>query len=201
MASAAEPRPNAWHDEGVEDHALVAAVRSGDRAAFSELVQRETRAVYQAAVRIVGRPADAEDVTQEAFVAAYRAIGTYRGEGSLRGWLLRIATRIAFRRLAQRRDTADLATIGEPALADRSNEPARAVLAAEQHRSIRKAIAALPDPYREVVALRFLGDLSLSEVADATGRPLNTVKTHLRRGLERLRPALASDTGIGAMDR
>ena len=54
-------------------------------------------------------------------------------------------------------------------------------------------MAALPDPYRETVALRFFGELSLAEIAEATGRPLNTVKTPLRRGLERLRPALAPE--------
>jgi RNA polymerase sigma-70 factor (ECF subfamily) len=197
----AEPVPATWHDEGVEDPALVGALRSGDRRAFAVLVQHETRAVYQAAYRILGRPADAEDVTQEAFVAAYRSIGTYRGDGSLRGWLLRIATRIAFRRLSQRRETADLDAVGEPALADRSSEPARAVIAAERQRAVRDAIEGLPDPYREVVALRFLADLSLAEVAETTGRPLNTVKTHLRRGLERLRPTLAPEAEAGMTDR
>ena len=165
------------------------------------LVQHETRTVYQATYRILGRTADAEDVTQEAFVAAYRSIGTFRGEGSLRGWLLRIATRIAFRRLSQRRETADLAAVGEPVLADRSAEPARAVIAAERQQTVRDAIEELPDPYREVVALRFLADLSLAEVAEATGRPLNTVKTHLRRGLERLRPRLAPEVETRMSDR
>ena len=197
----AEPLPASWHDEGVEDPALINALRSGDRRAFALLVEHETRAVYQAAYRIVGRPADAEDVTQEAFVAAYRSIGTFRGEGSLRGWVLRIATRIAFRRLSQRRETADLAAVGEPMLADRSSEPARTVIAAERQQMVRDAIAGLPDPYREVVALRFLADLSLAEVAEATGRPLNTVKTHLRRGLERLRPTLAREVETAVPDR
>lgn len=199
MRTVAEHVPAAWHDEGVDDHALVAALRSGDREAFAELIQRDTRAVYQAAYRILGRPADAEDATQEAFVAAYRSIGSFRGEGSLRGWLLRIATRIAFRRLAQRRETADLGTVGGSLMADASTEPARAVVAAERQRAVRDAIADLPDPYREVVALRFLADLSLAEVAETTGRNLNTVKTHLRRGLERLRPALATEGEIGVI--
>ena len=186
-----------WHDEGVDDRALVDAVLSGDRQAFGLLVERETRAVYRACLRILGRPHDAEDVTQESFVAAYRAIRTYRGEGSLRAWLLRIATRQSFRRLTERRATVDLAEIPEPRLADASTEPTRVVVELESRRAVRNAVAALPEPYREVVALRFFADLSLAEVADATGRPVNTVKTHLRRGLERLRPAL----GDGGMDR
>lgn len=155
------------------------------------LVERETGEVYRACLRVLGRRQDAEDVTQESFVAAYRAIGTFRGEGSLRAWLLRIATRQAFRRLSQRRPTAQLETISEPALADHSGEPARVAEVAESRQTIRDAVAALSEPYREVVALRFFADLSLMEVAEATGRPLNTVKTHLRRGLERLRPLVA----------
>jgi RNA polymerase sigma-70 factor (ECF subfamily) len=183
--------PAPWHDGSVDDRALVSALRAGDRRAFDVLVERETRAIYRACLRILGRPHDAEDVTQESFVAAYRAMSTYRGEGSLRAWLLRIATRQAFRRLAQRRPTADLDAIPEPRLADASSEPTRVLLASEGQRAIREAVAALAEPYREVVALRFFADLSLMAVAAATDRPLNTVKTHLRRGLERLRPVLA----------
>ena len=188
-------RATTWHDEGVDDRALVDAIRAGDRDAFGTLVELETRAVYRTCLRILGRPHDAEDVTQEAFMAAYRSIGSFRGDGSLRGWILRIATRQAFRRLAQRRGrpTADLDAMGEPPIADRREEPARVVLAAERHREVRGAVALLAEPYREVVALRFFGELSLAEVAEATGRPLNTVKTHLRRGLERLRPAMAAE--------
>jgi RNA polymerase sigma-70 factor, ECF subfamily len=184
-----------WHDEGVDDRALVDAVLGGDRQAFGHLVERETRSVYRACLRILGRPHDAEDVTQESFVAAYRAIRTYRGEGSLRAWLLRIATRQSFRRLSQRRATVDLDAIPAPRLADASSEPTRVMIDLESRRAVQEAVAALPEPYREVVALRFFGDLSLAEVADATGRPLNTVKTHLRRGLERLRPTLG-DRGV-----
>jgi RNA polymerase sigma factor (sigma-70 family) len=180
----------AWHDEGVDDHALIDALRSGDRDAFARLVEREGTSVYRACLRILGRPADAEDVAQESLVMAYRSIRGFRGEGSIRGWLLRVATRQAFRRLSQRRPLADLDTVPEPRLADPAADPAAVLTRTESRATVRRAVADLPEPYREVVALRFFGDLSLAEVADATGRPLNTVKTHLRRGLERLRPAL-----------
>ncbi len=183
----------AWHDGGVEDRALVDAVLAGDRRAFDQLVEQETASVYRACLRIMGRPHDAEDLTQEAFLAAYRSIRTFRGDGSLRGWLLRIATRQCFRRLSQRRPTAALDAIPEPRLDDPTADPTRSVLAAEQRDAVRDAVAALDEPYREVVALRFFAELSLAEVAETTGRPLNTVKTHLRRGLERLRPLIANE--------
>jgi RNA polymerase sigma-70 factor, ECF subfamily len=183
----------AWHDGGVDDRALIDALRAGDRDAFAILVDRETTAVYRACLRILGRPHDAEDVTQESFMAAFRAIRGFRGDGSLRGWLLRIATRQSYRRLAQRRPAADLESVPETHLGDTSADPTRVVAIAERRDEVRDAVARLPDPYREVVALRFFGELSLAEVAEATGRPVNTVKTHLRRGLERLQPMVSAE--------
>ena len=182
----------AWHDEGVDDRALIGAVLAGERDQFGILVERETPTIYRACLRILGERADAEDVTQEAFIAAFRAMRSYRGEGSLRAWLLRIATRLAFRRLAQRRPVDPLDDAIHDRLADPGLEPARAVVAAEQRHAVRDAVASLPEQYREAVALRFFGELSLAEVAETTGRPVNTVKTHLRRGLERLQPMLTS---------
>ena len=149
--------------------------------------------IYRACLRILGRPHDAEDVTQEAFLSAYRSIGSFRGEGSLRGWLLRIATRHSFRRLSQRRPTADLDAVGEAPVADTSMDPTRIVVAAERRAEIRRAVATLPDPYRETLALRFFGELSLAEVAETTGRPVGTVKTHLHRAKRRLRHLLETE--------
>lgn len=182
----------AWHDEGVDDRALIRAVLAGERDLFGHLVDRETATIYRACLRILGERGDAEDITQETFITAYRAMRSYRGEGSLRAWLLRIATRLCFRRLAQRRPSDPLDESLHDRAADPRLEPARAVVAGEQRSEVRQAVASLPDPYREVVALRFFGELSLAEVAETTGRPLNTVKTHLRRGLERLQPMLAA---------
>lgn len=181
----------AWHDAGVDDHALVNAVLASDRDLFRVLVEREQVTVYRACLRILGRPHDAEDVAQESFVMAYRSLGSYRGEGPLGGWLMRIATRQAYRRLGQRRETAELhpdLPLGAP-----GSDPLAVTLAGERQRAVRLAVAALGEPYREVVALRFFGDMSLSEIAAVTRRPLNTVKTHLRRGLERLRPLIGAE--------
>ncbi len=122
---------------------------------------------------------------------AYKALGSYRGDGPLGGWLLRIATRQAFRRLSQRRETVELSA--ELPLRSDRDDPLQATLAGERGEMVRSAVATLAEPYREVVALRFFGELSLEEIARATGRPLNTVKTHLRRGLERLRPILGNE--------
>ncbi len=158
-------------------------------------------------------------MTQEAFVTAFRSLASWRGEGSFGAWLARIATRIAFRQAVRRRPVAwidpiesdsrsggrDLSAaerevrtrLIEQAVESRTiADPASIAVRAERTTAIRRAVAGLDEPYREVVALRFFGGLSLAEIAVASDRPLGTVKTHLHRGLIRLRVAL-DDEGIG----
>ena len=139
----------AWHDGRVDDRALVRAVLDGDRDAFRPVVEREATAVYRACLRIMGEPADSEDVAQESIVIGYRSLATFRGDGPLGAWLVRIATRQAYRRLAQRREAVDLAAIPEPAgSGPLAAEPLGTVIATERARELRAGVAALPEPYR-----------------------------------------------------
>ena len=161
------------------------AVLDGDREAFRLIVERAQGPVYRACLRVLGTAADAEDAAQESFVTAFRSLATYRGDGPLQAWLVRIATRHAFRRRAQHRPTAELVEAhGAPSAG--SSDPLSVALSNERRSAVRSAVAALDEPYREIVALRYFGELSLDEVASVTGRNLNTVKTQLRRGLQRL---------------
>ena len=90
-------RPSSLTEDVV---ALSRALVSGDVGAFETLIERESRSVFQACYRVLGRIDEAEEATQEAFVLAYRALGTFRGEGHPAAWLMRIATREAWRRSA-----------------------------------------------------------------------------------------------------
>jgi RNA polymerase sigma-70 factor, ECF subfamily len=184
-----------------DDRTIVDAVLAGDRNAYRVLVDREGPAVVAACARILGDRAEAEDVAQEAFVIAYRSLGTWRADGAFGAWLSRIAVRLAIRRAQSRKQVTWLDPLaaesdqpGQERFRTMSGtdavDPAHTFLRTERDNQVRAAVASLDEPYREVVALRFFAERSLAEIAEATDRPLGTVKTHLHRGLARLRRAL-----------
>jgi RNA polymerase sigma-70 factor (ECF subfamily) len=187
-----------------DDRSIVDAVLAGDREAFRVFVEREGPTVVRACTRIVGDRTEAEDLAQEAFVIAYRSLVSWRGEGSFGAWVTRIGVRLALRHAGRRRAVTWLdplaADAGAPGSQDRlrlgstdAPDPAVHVLRAERDSELRRAVATLDEPYREVVALRFFAERSLQEIAEATDRPLGTVKTHLHRGLARLRRAMEDE--------
>lgn len=158
---------------------------AGDRAALHLLVERESGSLLRACTRVLGDADDAEDVVQETLIAALDALPGYRGDGGLHQWLMRIAVRRALRRRTSNPWTDDVDEVEMPAAG--SAEPDTMALAGERDRLLREAVNQLPEPYRETVTLRYFGELSPTEIALATGVPPETVRTRLKRGLERLR--------------
>lgn len=181
------------------DRQLVDAVLAGDSDAFRILVERESRAVVGSCHRILRDPLEAQDVAQDAFLSAYRALATFRGDGSFGAWVGRIAVRAAVARLATRRDTIQL----DDEMAERwamaivpSDDPESRALDRDRHRMILEAVAALPEAQRDVIVLHFYRDLALQEIAEITGRPVGTVKSRLNRGMAALRDRLVSRAAL-----
>ena len=175
------------------DRQVVDAVLAGDREAFRVFVERESVSVIAACSRILRDPIEAQDAAQDTFIQAFQALATYRGDGPFAAWLRRIAVRVAIARLAARPNVValDARTAHGPAERASSDiDPEALALGVEHRAAIIDAVAALPAAQRDVVLLRFYGDLSLEEIARATSHPLGTVKSRLSRGIARLRDDL-----------
>jgi RNA polymerase sigma-70 factor (ECF subfamily) len=169
----------------VDDADLVERARSGDPAAFGELVDRHRTAVYRAALTVLRSHADAEDAAQDAFVSAYRHLARFRGDSAFRTWLLTIAWREAinrrrglaamWRRLVDRpvREGAEDVLDSTPST-DRT--PEQLADDRELRRQIRAAIDALTPKLRDTLLLAQSGDYSYDEIGAMLGAPVGTIK-------------------------
>jgi RNA polymerase sigma-70 factor, ECF subfamily len=178
----------------VDDAELLASARAGDPDAFATLVGRyETRIVRL--VRGMVPESDTEDVTQEAFLKAFRKIGNFDGRSSFYTWLYRIAANTAmdWRKKERHRRHAPLpeGPGGEDAVPSLEAGPETAVTRRELAARIDAAIAALPDKYREILLLREIEGLSYEEISKELGMSKGTVESRLFRARERMREVLS----------
>lgn len=179
------------------DEELVAAVQGGDSSAFDELVRRWERKIRGAAYRVVGSEEEARDVTQEAFLKAYRGLAGFKNEARFSSWLYQIALNLSRDKLRRRklRDHASLDAMEadghpSPALVSRAPDAHAQFQRNDLARRVAAAVAALPDDQREVIVLKEYQDLTFVEIAEVLELPVSTVKTRLYRGLTLLRERL-----------
>lgn len=182
-----------------EELRLVTAAQRGDVESFNALVRLYESRVYNLSYRMLGDADSAADAAQDAFLAAYRNLRSFRG-GSFRSWLLRIATnacydilRIRKRRPAVSLDAALASDDDDSAplqIADSSESPDDFALRRELARAIEIGLTELPEDQRLVVILCDLQGLAYDEIAEVTGTNLGTVKSRLSRGRARLRDLL-----------
>ena len=176
------------------DAELLALARSGDNEAFRRIVERYEPVVAATVIAMIGRGDDAEDVGQETFVRFHRALATFRGESSLKTYLVRIALNLSLNALKQRkrRRWRFLSRDGNDDVPD-PVAPVPAIAAdeaGERHDLVHRAVAMLGDKHRAVVTLRLLQGLSVRETAQALGVPDGTVLSRLARATDQLRAAL-----------
>ena len=178
---------------------LCARLADGLDDAFPELVGQHQQLVFGIAVRIVGDSV-AEDVAQEVFVRAYRALRRYPPERvramRLRPWLGRMTLNLARNSIRQRRQEVDIADIAE---SKQSTDvgPAQLIQRSEDQKMWARLLAGLPPRYRLAVALRHVDELSYAELAETLGRPVGSVKSDVHRGIALLRAAYdAEQRGI-----
>ena len=179
----------------LHDVELCSYAAAGERRAFGELVRRHGSAVRGLLRRMGAQAAEADDTAQDAFLAAFERIAEFRGEGTFAGWVKKIAARQYLRRLQRDRRLTAFAAEG-------MEEEADATAGDADHRiDLDEALKVLSAPEKLCVSMCYGAGLSHGEAAEALNLPLGTVKSHVKRGLEKLRARMAPGNGAALEGR
>jgi RNA polymerase sigma-70 factor, ECF subfamily len=177
-------------ERGAEDHILIQRFLAGEEAAFERLVERYYQRIDRLAQQVVRHPMAAEDITQEVFLRAYRALPRFRGDASFYSWLYRIAINLCFNYLRRQANHVSAADEPEVSALPVAADPSALLENQERERLVRRAIDALPAHYRVAIILRDLEGFSYHEIADILSIPLGTVKSRINFGKRLLRESL-----------
>ena len=190
----------------------VRRAQAGDPAAITELIQSQQHYVYSIAMSVLHQPEDAADLTQEAFVRLLRVLPQYNGESRFTTWLYRMVVNLGRDELRRRgrqvpvmapmetNEDEALDPLNSVATEDRWGDPVRALGDSELQDAIRLALAQIEPHYRMALTLFYFDDMKYTDIAEVLDLPLNTVKSHIRRGKERLAVLLAEYRDGSARD-
>lgn len=178
-----------------DDHRYIAASREGDPAAFGELVRRHQERLFLTVARLLDNTEDAQDVVQEAFLHAYLALDSFKGDSLFFTWLYRIAVNTAISLKRKKRVLLRIAGHeGDPAFepADPSDmsRPSHALEQAEQEQRIQQALARLSAEHRAVLVMKDMEGQKYEAMAEVLGVPIGTIRSRLHRARLELREYL-----------
>jgi RNA polymerase sigma-70 factor (ECF subfamily) len=192
--------------EWLDDAALARAVAAGDRVAFERLMRRNNRRLFRLARAALRDDAEAEDALQDAYLAAFRAIGGFRGEASLATWLSRLvlnACNARLRRTARRNNVVPMVPIDDAEalpMDDRDTRPDHLAARAQLRALVEHTLDRLPEGFRTVFVLRAVEELTVEETAEVLGIPEATVRSRHFRARGLLREALAREIDVAERD-
>ncbi len=185
------------------EYGVLRSVLGGNVNDFEKLVTAYEKNVYNLALRMVGDPDDAADITQETFIKAYRALGSFRGDSKVSSWLYRIASNVCldFLRSRSRRAQVPLSfenedAEGEIELPDMSQNPEKVLMKKLSKEAVRRGMEKLPPKQRQILVLRELCGLSYAELAQTLSVEEGTVKSRIFRARKRLCAILLGDGNI-----
>lgn len=179
--------------EALDDAALVGTCVAGSREAFDLIVERHRRTVYQVCYRFAGNHEDASDLSQEAFIRAWRGLGSFRGQSALSTWLYRIAVNVCLNRVALKTPPVEPLDATDALADDRIERPGAALAREERAAAVRRAIAALPKKQRATLILRAYHDLPHQQIAEILGSSVGAVKANFFHALANLKRILGTE--------
>jgi RNA polymerase sigma-70 factor (ECF subfamily) len=169
----------------VESPDLLTLAKAGDQAAFAALIRRHQNMVFSVALHMLRSKPAAEDMAQEVFLELYRSLGRLESEAHVVSWLRRVASHRCIDEIRRRNHRPEFGTDTLPEVGH--SPETREVFVADR---LQALVAGLPENARMVVVLRYQEEMDPTEIADALGMPVNTVKSHLRRSIAALRERL-----------
>ena len=185
------------------ENEIIRSVLRGNVNDFEKLVTAYEKNVYNIALRMVGDPDDAADMTQETFIKAYRALSSFRGDSKFSSWLYRIASNVCldFLRSRSRHPQVSLSAVDEDdratfELPDMRQNPEEQLMKKLGMEAVRRGLEQLPEQQRQILVLRELGGLSYAELAQTLGLEEGTVKSRIFRARKRLCALLLCDGNI-----
>ena len=185
------------------ENEIIRSVLRGNVNDFEKLVTAYEKNVYNIALKMVGDPDDAADMTQETFIKAYRALSGFRGDSKFSSWLYRIASNVCldFLRSRSRHPQVSLSTVDEDdratfELPDMRQNPEEQLMKKLGMEAVRRGLEQLPEQQRQILVLRELGGLSYAELAQTLGLEEGTVKSRIFRARKRLCALLLCDGNI-----
>ena len=177
----------------MEEKDLILRCRQGDEAAFEALIHLHEKKVYALCRRMCRDEDDALEAAQDAFLAVWRGIGSFRADAQFSTWLYRLATNACLDLLRrEKKRGGDVSLDDEEARLEARDSAPQPEEAVERAETVREALYALPDDYRQVLLLRETEQLSYAEIAEVTGLELGTVKSRINRARLALRNYLAA---------
>jgi RNA polymerase sigma-70 factor, ECF subfamily len=182
---------------------MIRQAQAGDREAMTQLIMGQQHYVYSIAMSVLKNPDDAADLTQDAFMRLFRALPQYTGESRFTTWLYRLVVNLGRDELRRRgrqvslvppiADDDEQDPMASVADDDRWSDPALALDSHELRGEVRRALAQLEEHHRLVLTLYYFDDMKYTDIAEVLDMPLNTVKSHIRRGKERLAALLRAE--------
>ena len=206
------PSPVPAIDDKTPDSELVRRIAAHDHEAFRVLMKRHNQMLYRAARSVLKNEAEAEDAVQEAYMQAYRAMGSFRGDAKVSTWLVRIVVNEAITRLHKQTRRAEVIRLDgdEPQQDQHSSEdsmnesapehPDKAAQRSETRRLLEAKIDQLPDAFRTVFVLRAVEEMTVEEAAAALGIPEATVRSRFFRARGLLRESLSREIDLAHGD-
>lgn len=181
-----------------DDRRLISECLGGRSAAFGELVRRYQDRLFNAVLRVIENPDDAQDVVQDSFVSAYQSLASFKGDAEFYTWLYRIAFNTAVSARRRRRpivslDTARNGDSGvEPADESEDTRPGAALERAEDEAGLQYALSRLSAEHRTVLVLKDIEGMKYEQIADVLGVPIGTIRSRIHRARLELRELLES---------